>query len=101
MTAKGELRHYNNPRGDGKVFSFDLLDSEGGEIRVTCFNAVADQFYHQIEPGKIYMVSRETLKPAQKAFNHLRNDHEIMLDNTSTVQPCYEDDKSIPQQQFH
>ncbi|GAB4833153.1 hypothetical protein Ancab_031398, partial [Ancistrocladus abbreviatus] len=47
VTAKSELRHYNNPRGDGKVFSFDLLDSDGGEIRVTCFNAVADQFYNQ------------------------------------------------------
>ncbi|KAK6131989.1 hypothetical protein DH2020_034272 [Rehmannia glutinosa] len=101
VTAKGELRHYNNPRGDGKVFSFDLLDSDGGEIRVTCFNAVADQFYQQIEPGRVYMISRGTLKPAQKAFNHLRNDHEIMLDSTSTVQPCFEDDKSIPQQQFH
>ncbi|KAL0312359.1 UNVERIFIED_CONTAM: Replication protein A DNA-binding subunit E [Sesamum radiatum] len=43
VTAKGELRHYNNPRGDGKVFSFDLLDP----------------------------------------------------------MPCFEDDKSIPQQQFH
>ncbi|KAK6158534.1 hypothetical protein DH2020_005848 [Rehmannia glutinosa] len=81
VTAKGELRHYNNPRGDGKVFSFDLLDSDGGEIRVTCFNAVADQFYQQIEPGRVYMISRGTLKPAQKAFNHLRNDHEIMLDS--------------------
>ncbi|XP_057786647.1 replication protein A 70 kDa DNA-binding subunit A-like [Salvia miltiorrhiza] len=101
VTAKSELRLYNNPRGDGKVFSFDLLDSDGGEIRVTCFNAVADQFYHQIESGKVYMISRGTLKAAQKAFNHLRNDYEIMLDNTSTVQPCYEDDKSIPQQQFH
>lgn len=101
VTAKGELRHYNNPRGDGKVFSFDLLDSDGGEIRVTCFNAVADQFYQQIEPGRVYMISKGTLKPAQKAFNHLRNDHEIMLDSTSTVQPCFEDDRSIPQQQFH
>lgn len=101
VTAKGELRHYNNARGDGKVFSFDLLDSDGGEIRVTCFNAVADQFYSLIEPGRVYMISKGTLKPAQKAFNHLRNDHEIMLDNTSTVQPCLEDDKSIPQQQFH
>ncbi|KAG8375200.1 hypothetical protein BUALT_Bualt10G0075700 [Buddleja alternifolia] len=101
VTVKGELRHYNNPRGDGKVFSFDLLDSDGGEIRVTCFNAVADQFYTQIEPGRVYMISKGTLKPAQKAFNHLRNDHEIMLDSTSTVQPCFEDDQSIPQQQFH
>ncbi|CAI9771632.1 unnamed protein product [Fraxinus pennsylvanica] len=101
VTAKGELRHYNNPRGDGKVFSFDLLDSDGGEIRVTCFNAVADQFYNQIEPGRVYMISKGTLKPAQKNFNHLRNEHEIFLDGTSTVEPCFEDDKSIPQQQFH
>ncbi|XP_015897369.3 replication protein A 70 kDa DNA-binding subunit A isoform X1 [Ziziphus jujuba] len=101
VTSKGELRHFNNPRGDGKVFSFDLLDSEGGEIRVTCFNAVADQFYNQIEVGKIYMISRGSLKPAQKAFNHLHNDHEIFLESTSIVQPCYEDDNSIPRQQFH
>lgn len=101
VTAKGELRHYNNTRGDGKVFSFDLLDSDGGEIRVTCFNLVADQFYNQIELGKVYLISKGNLKPAQKAFNHLRNDHEIFLDNTSTIQPCTEDDRSIPQQQFH
>ncbi|KAK3037620.1 hypothetical protein RJ639_030397 [Escallonia herrerae] len=101
VTGKGELRHYNNSKGDGKVFSFDLLDSEGGEIRVTCFNAVADQFYHQIEAGKVYLISKGSLKPAQKAFNHLRNDHEIFLEITSTVQPCSEDDNSIPQQNFH
>ena len=27
---------------DGKVFSFDLLDFDGGEIRITCFKVVAD-----------------------------------------------------------
>lgn len=101
VTAKGELRHYNNPRGDGKVFSFDLLDSDGGEIRVTCFNAVADQFYNQIETGKVYLISKGSLKPAQKSFNHLRNDHEIFLESTSTIQPCFDDDTSIPRQQFH
>ncbi|GJT74266.1 replication protein A 70 kDa DNA-binding subunit A-like protein [Tanacetum coccineum] len=54
VTAKAELRHYNNAKGDGKVFSFDLLDATGGEVRITCFNAVADQFYDQIEAGKVY-----------------------------------------------
>ncbi|XVE99955.1 hypothetical protein REPUB_Repub03eG0244500 [Reevesia pubescens] len=101
VTKKGELRRYNNARGEGKVFSFDLLDSDGGEIRVTCFNAVVDQFYNQIEAGKIYFISRGLLKPAKKTYNHLNNEHEIFLDNTSTVQPCYEDDNRIPWQQFH
>ncbi|KAK7367074.1 hypothetical protein VNO80_09082 [Phaseolus coccineus] len=101
VTAKGELRHYNNARGDGKVFSFDLLDSDGGQIRATCFNSVADQFYNLIEASKVYLVSRGSVKPAQKNFNHLPNDQELTLDMTSIIQPCPDDDNSIPKQNFN
>ncbi|KAH9606522.1 hypothetical protein KSS87_018912, partial [Heliosperma pusillum] len=101
VTAKGELRHYHNARGEGKVFSFDLLDSDGGEIRVTCFNAVVDQFHDLIEVGKVYLISKGSLKPAQKNFSHLSNDLEILLDTTSMVKPCHDDDSEIPGLQFH
>ncbi|KAK2645259.1 hypothetical protein Ddye_020454 [Dipteronia dyeriana] len=100
VTAKGDLRRYNNARGDGKVFSFDLLDSDGGEIRVTCFNAVVDRFYDTIEVGKVYLISKGSLKPARKDFNHLKNEWEIFLETTSTVDLCPEEDGSIPRQQF-
>ncbi|PIA43154.1 hypothetical protein AQUCO_02000529v1 [Aquilegia coerulea] len=100
VTAKGDLRRYNNARGDGKVFSFDLLDSDGGEIRVTCFNAVVDRFYDSIEVGKVYLISKGSLKPAQKNFNHLKNEWEIFLETTSTVEICPDEDSSIPKQQF-
>ncbi|PON54858.1 Replication factor A protein [Parasponia andersonii] len=100
VTAKGDLRRYNNARGDGKVFSFDLLDSDGGEIRVTCFNAVVDRFYNAIEVGKVYLISKGNLKPAQKNFNHLKNEWEIFLEATSTVDLCPDEDGSIPRQQF-
>ncbi|KAJ3699164.1 hypothetical protein LUZ61_002869 [Rhynchospora tenuis] len=101
VTAKGDLRRYNNAKGDGKVFSFDLLDSDEGEIRVTCFNAQVDRFYDIIEAGKVYMVSKGTLKPAQKDYNHLSNEWEILLDKTSTVDLCTEEDVSIPNQKFN
>ncbi|CAH9143687.1 unnamed protein product [Cuscuta epithymum] len=100
VTAKGDIRRYNNAKGDGKVFSFDLLDSDGGEIRATCFNAVLDRFYEKIEVGKVYMVSKGSLKPAQKNFNHLKNEWEILLEASSTVDLCPEEDPSIPKQQF-
>ncbi|CAO2841984.1 unnamed protein product [Amaranthus hypochondriacus] len=100
VTAKGDLRRYNNAKGDGKVFSFDLLDSDGGEIRVTCFNAVVDRFYDVIEVSKVYMISKGTLKPAQRNFNHLKNEWEIFLESTSTVDLCPDEDVSIPRQQF-
>eukprot|EP01018_Ginkgo_biloba_P018078 Gb_20429 [translate_table: standard] len=101
VTAKGDLRRFNNAKGDGKVFSFDLLDCDGGEIRVTCFNAVADQFYDRIESGRVYVISKGSLKPAQKNFNHLKNDWEIFLESSSIVEPCLEEDNSIPQQHFN
>lgn len=100
VTAKGDLRRYNNAKGDGKVFSFDLLDSDGGEIRVTCFNALVDRFYDVIEVGKVYLISKGNLKPAQKNFNHLKNEYEIFLESASTVELCPDEDGSIPQQQF-
>ncbi|CAH1425278.1 unnamed protein product [Lactuca virosa] len=100
VTAKGDLRRYNNAKGDGKVFSFDLLDSDSGEIRVTCFNSVVDRFYDTIEVGKVYIISKGSLKPAKKNFNHLNNEWEIFLESSSTIDLCTDEDSSIPQQQF-
>ncbi|CAI9100690.1 OLC1v1037845C1 [Oldenlandia corymbosa var. corymbosa] len=99
VTAKGNLRRYNNAKGDGKVFSFDLLDSDGGEIRATCFNAVVDRFYDVIEVGKVYIISKGSLKAAKKDFNHLKNEWEIFLESSSTVDLCPDED-AIPPQQF-
>ncbi|KAM5573696.1 replication protein A 70 kDa DNA-binding subunit E [Rosa sericea] len=100
VTAKSELRSYTNARGEGKVFNFDLIDSTG-EIRVTCFNPVAEEFYNLIEVGKVYLISKGTVKTAVRKFNHLNNEFEIQLDITSTIQLCFEDDGSIPQQRFN
>ncbi len=32
VTAKSDVCHFHNAKGDGKVFSFDLLDADNGEI---------------------------------------------------------------------
>ncbi|KAL8128560.1 hypothetical protein V2J09_017715 [Rumex salicifolius] len=100
VTSKSDVRRYNNARGDGKVFSFDLLDSDGGEIRATCFNAVLDRFYDAIVVGKVYVISKGSLKPVKKDYNHLKNEWEILLESSSTVDLCPDEDISIPQQQF-
>ncbi|KAL6633431.1 hypothetical protein ACP70R_026102 [Stipagrostis hirtigluma subsp. patula] len=101
VTAKGEIRRYNNSKGGGKVFSFDLLDSDGGEIKVTCFNALVDRFYDAVEVGKVYIVSRGSLKPAKKDYNHLNNEWEIFLESQSTIELCPDENSSIPAQRFN
>lgn len=42
-SVKSEVRRWNGARGEGKLFSFDVIDKDGGEIRVTAFNEMVDR----------------------------------------------------------
>ncbi|KAK1692650.1 hypothetical protein QYE76_009347 [Lolium multiflorum] len=104
VTAKTHVNHYINAQGPGKLFTFDLLDAHGGEIRAKCFKDVVDQFYDLIEVGKVYLISGGGpggLKPAQKQYNPLNNDFEISMDARTSVEVCSSDDNSIPSQRFN
>lgn len=48
VTAKAPIRHWSNAKGEGKLFSMDLMD-ESGQIRVTAFRDLVDKFYDMIE----------------------------------------------------
>ena len=48
VTNKSDIRTWSNSRGEGKLFSLDMMD-ETGEIRATAFNAECDKFYNKIE----------------------------------------------------
>ncbi|GJN21112.1 hypothetical protein PR202_gb08562 [Eleusine coracana subsp. coracana] len=105
VSQQPSLNTCDNRSGTNKrlleKLSFDLLDVESGEIRATCFNELVDQLYDQIEVGKVYLIYGGKLKPANKEYNHLNNDWEIILDiSRSSVQICSSDDYSIPQQQY-
>ena len=70
MSVKGTIRRYSNARGEGKVFSFDLVDAAGGEIKVTAFTDACDKFHDIIQKGKVYMISKASLKPKRPVSHH-------------------------------
>jgi hypothetical protein len=53
VTRKTDVRRWSNARGDGTLFSIDLLDNLGTEIRATFFKEACDKFYSLIEEGKV------------------------------------------------
>ncbi|XP_040380009.1 replication protein A 70 kDa DNA-binding subunit C-like [Oryza brachyantha] len=102
VTAKSDIRHWSNAKGSGTVFNFDLLDAQGGEIRAQCWKESVDKFYGQIEVGKVYLISRGTLKPAAKKYNTLNHDYEMTLDaGLANLEVCSDDDNSIPRLQYN
>ena len=52
VTQKSDIRTWSNSRGEGRLFSMNLID-ESGEIRATGFTDVVDKFYTMLEVNKV------------------------------------------------
>lgn len=95
---KSPIRTWSNAKGEGKLFSMDLVD-ESGEIRATAFKEMVDKYYDMIQVDKMYYISRGQLKVANKQFSTLKNDYELTFSSDTIVQVCHDAGK-IPQIQY-
>eukprot|EP00002_Diphylleia_rotans_P000475 TRINITY_DN1024_c0_g1_i6.p1 TRINITY_DN1024_c0_g1~~TRINITY_DN1024_c0_g1_i6.p1 ORF type:complete len:441 (-),score=94.41 TRINITY_DN1024_c0_g1_i6:113-1435(-) len=99
VTAKSDIRRFSNAKGEGKLFSIDLLDAEGGEIRMTMFNDLVDKYHPMIELDKVYIVSKGTVKIADRRYSAVKNEYEVTLNSDSNIIPCG-DDSNIQRLRF-
>lgn len=100
VTSKGPMRTWSNQKGEGKLFSFDLMD-EGGEIRATAFKEQADKFFDMVEVDKVFYISRCQLKPANKQYSKLNNDYEMTFNSDTVMQECTAEDLvDVPKVQY-
>ncbi|XP_030010009.1 replication protein A 70 kDa DNA-binding subunit-like isoform X2 [Sphaeramia orbicularis] len=95
VTNKSSIRTWSNSRGEGKLFSFEIVD-ESGEIKITAFNKEVDKFFSLVEQGKVYYISKASLKVANKQYTTLKNDYEMTLNAQSSVVPC-DDSQGVPE----
>lgn len=56
ITSKSPIKTWSNSRGEGKLFSMDLID-ESGEIRCTAFRDLCDKFYDMLEVHIRHIIS--------------------------------------------
>ncbi len=100
VTKKSDIRTWSNSRGEGKLFSMDLLD-ESGEIRCTAFKEQVDKYFNMVEVGKLYYITSCSLKPANKQFTTLNNEYEMTFRDSTEMIPCKEDSSKIPTLSFN
>ncbi|PRP80659.1 replication protein A 70 kDa DNA-binding subunit [Planoprotostelium fungivorum] len=94
VMTKAPLKNWSKDGRTGQLFSVDLIDADGGEIRASCFNETALKLEPILQEGQTYYISKGTLKAANKRFSTLNNEYEITLSQQSEVVPC-EDDTEI------
>ncbi|KAK3579832.1 hypothetical protein CHS0354_029562 [Potamilus streckersoni] len=99
VTQKSNIRTWSNSRGEGRLFSVNLVD-ESGEIRATGFTDAVEKFYNLLEVNKVFYISRATLKTANKQYSTVKNDYEMTFNNDTCIEPC-EDDADLPTMTFN
>ncbi|XAR63809.1 hypothetical protein NMG60_11023902 [Bertholletia excelsa] len=101
VTGKGNMRTYKNARGEGCVFNVELTDEDGTQIQATMFNEAAKKFFDKFQLGKVYYISKGTLKVANKQFKTVQNDYEMTLNENSEVEEACNESNFIPQTKFN
>ncbi|OWZ15637.1 DAN Replication protein [Phytophthora megakarya] len=91
VTTRSQVRTWSNARGSGKLFSIDLLDANGGEIRGTFFNDGVDKFYEMLRPGGVFFFAGGKVKMTNRKWSSVDNDYEISFDPHSDISPAPED----------
>lgn len=64
------------------------------------FNEAAKKFYPVFELGKVYYVSKGSLRIANKQFKTVQNDYEMTLNENAVVEEA-EGETSIPDVQYN
>lgn len=92
VTKKTDIKTWNNAKGSGTLFSIDLLDNEGTEIRATFFKEACDKFFPIVAEQGVYTFSAGKLKiVANQQFSNIKNPYELSFDMHSEIRPAAED----------
>lgn len=91
ITNKAPLRTFKKGAGEGKVFSVDMLDAMGGEIRASFFNQAAEKYFDVLEKGKCFTLTKGTIKVANRQYNNCNHRYELTFDKEAVVEPAAED----------
>ncbi|KNC54564.1 replication protein A DNA-binding subunit [Thecamonas trahens ATCC 50062] len=88
VTNKSDIRTWKKPSSEGKLFSFEVLDAAGGEIKIAAFNDQCDKWQPVIQQGSVYYITGGSLKMADKRWSRTNSPYEMTLRAESEVILC-------------
>lgn len=83
---KSGVRTWSNAKGEGSLFSIELLDSSGTDVKATFFKEAVDKWFSFLEEDHVYTFSGGRLKVANMQWNRCKSQFEITFDQNSDIQ---------------
>jgi replication factor A1 len=91
IASKAPIKEWSNARGEGKLFSLELVDSSGDDIRCTFFKDAVDKWYKHLEKGKVYTFANGKLKIGNRKWNNCKSEYEISFGTEVQIEGPFED----------
>lgn len=91
VIKKYPMKYWKNERGEGNLFSVDLMDREDTQIQATMYKESADKWFEILQEGKIYTMSGGIVKMANKRYTTIPHDHQLTFNADSDIQEVHED----------
>ena len=83
VTSKGEIKPFRN--GNGKLFSFTIMDESGSKMQAIGFDKIVDKFKDVIVENNIYEITGGYIRTADKRFDPPDSDYKLVLNDTSVI----------------
>lgn len=99
VVNKSDIRTWSNAKGEGSLFSIELLDSSGFDIKATMFKEAVEKFYNFFQVNSVYTISGGRLKVADQKWNTCKSQYEMSLDPNAEVKLA-DDSGEIQMQSF-
>ncbi|OAF69684.1 hypothetical protein A3Q56_02575 [Intoshia linei] len=99
ISSKSDIKHFENTKGTGQLFSFEIFDISG-PIRCTCFGTLVDNYFSKIHVNQVYYISKANVKLANKKYSSTNNNYELFFTKNTIITPSFESD-NVPKIPFN
>lgn len=88
------MKNFKSAKGEGTLFSIDVIDRLGSETTISFFNTEASKFFNYIQPEQVYIFKNGQIKlNTNKTFN---KGEVVVTVGRDTQIKASSDDGSIP-----
>uniref|UniRef100_T1KE64 Uncharacterized protein n=1 Tax=Tetranychus urticae TaxID=32264 RepID=T1KE64_TETUR len=94
------VKSWNNVKGAGKVFTFNLAD-HSDEIKITAFRGECDKYFELVILRKVHIHSNAVAKDANKRWSDLEHVYELVVNSTSILKLDADNDSRCPQIKYN
>ncbi len=91
IIKKNEMKQYSNNKGEGNLFSFIMLDTEGTQMECTVFGNLGHRVYDTIKQGLTYEIKGAYIKINDRKYSIVKSDYKLFLEDGVQIKEIKEE----------